>query len=185
MNKANIIVAYCKNNGIGLNNTLAWKVRSDMLKFKKMTIGNGNNAIIMGRNTYESIGITGLMKRDNLILSSSLNIDVTFNKDKENQNIAKSFANIKKLEDFVKERNYDEIWIIGGAQIYNYFLNEYPASNILRPSKIFVTYIDATIECDTYFPKLDKANLISSETHEQNLAQEQFTVLDQIYINNA
>jgi dihydrofolate reductase len=189
MNNVNIIVAYCKNNGIGLNNTLAWNVKSDMLKFKKMTIGNGNNAIIMGRNTYESIGIKGLVKRDNLILSTTLDIDIdiTFGIDKENhtQNITKSFANIEKLEDFVKERKYDEIWIIGGAQIYNYFLNEYPANNILGPGKIFVTYIDAEFECDTYFPQMNRANLISSEIHEQNLAPKQFTVLDQIYINNA
>ena len=43
----NIIVAYCKNNGIGYNNNMPWKIKSDLQKFKSMTIGNNNNAIIM------------------------------------------------------------------------------------------------------------------------------------------
>ena len=52
----NIIVAYCKNNGIGINNSLPWSIKSDMKKFKDYTTGNGNNAVIMGKNTYNSIG---------------------------------------------------------------------------------------------------------------------------------
>jgi dihydrofolate reductase len=40
----NVIVAYCKNGGIGINNTLPWKISSDLKKFKKMTLGNKNNA---------------------------------------------------------------------------------------------------------------------------------------------
>ena len=51
----NIIVAYCKNNGIGFENKMPWHIKSDLKKFQKLTIGNGNNAIIMGKNTYNSI----------------------------------------------------------------------------------------------------------------------------------
>ena len=43
----NIIVAYSKNNGIGINNTLPWKITSDLKKFKNLTTGNNNNCIIM------------------------------------------------------------------------------------------------------------------------------------------
>ena len=42
----NIIVAYCKNNGIGKDNTLLWNIKEDMAKFKRLTTGNKNNAII-------------------------------------------------------------------------------------------------------------------------------------------
>ena len=74
--KVNIIAAYCKNRGLGKNNTLIWKIKSDMVKFRSLTIGNGNNAIIMGRKTFDSIkNINGLDNRDNIILSKSLNID--------------------------------------------------------------------------------------------------------------
>ena len=69
----NIIVAYCKNNGIGKDNTLLWNIKEDMAKFKRLTLGNKNNAVIMGRKTYESLNnIDGLANRDNLILSKSL-----------------------------------------------------------------------------------------------------------------
>ena len=54
-NNINLIVAMCKNNGIGYNNELPWKILSDLKKFKKLTQGKGNNAVIMGKNTYESI----------------------------------------------------------------------------------------------------------------------------------
>ena len=72
----NIIVAYCKNNGIGKDNMLLWNIKEDMAKFKKLTTGNKNNAIVMGRKTYESLNnVNGLANRDNLILSKSLHID--------------------------------------------------------------------------------------------------------------
>ena len=54
-NNINLIVAMCKNNGIGYKNELPWKISSDLKKFKKLTQGKGNNAVIMGKNTYESI----------------------------------------------------------------------------------------------------------------------------------
>ena len=51
----NIIVAYCNNNGIGKDNSLVWNIKTDMAKFKKLTIGNANNAVIMGKNTFISL----------------------------------------------------------------------------------------------------------------------------------
>ena len=48
----NIIVAMCKNNGIGYKNNLPWRISSDLKKFRKLTIGNKKNAIIMGKNTW-------------------------------------------------------------------------------------------------------------------------------------
>ena len=74
-NNINLIVAICNNNGIGYKNTLPWKIPTDLKKFKKLTQGKGNNAIIMGKNTYESIK-KSLPNRDNLILSTQLEIDI-------------------------------------------------------------------------------------------------------------
>ena len=51
----NIIVAYTNNKGIGKNNSLPWKIPSDLKKFKNLTTGNKKNAIIMGKNTYLSL----------------------------------------------------------------------------------------------------------------------------------
>ena len=117
----NIIAAYCKNGGLGKNNKLLWNIKSDMAKFKKLTIGNGNNAIIMGRKTFESLNkVKGLINRDNLILSKSLKID-----EYNGKNCVKSFATLEQLDDYVKTKNYSELWVIGGAEIYELFLNNY------------------------------------------------------------
>ena len=56
---------------IGNNNTLPWKLSKDLKIFARLTRGNGKNAIVMGRKTYESIG-KPLRKRTNIILSTSM-----------------------------------------------------------------------------------------------------------------
>ena len=67
-----IIVAATKKFGIGFKNKLPWRVPEDLKHFSKTTIGKGNNAIIMGRNTWESIGSKPLPKRHNIIVSSTI-----------------------------------------------------------------------------------------------------------------
>lgn len=158
----NIIAAYCKNGGLGKNNTLLWNIKSDMAKFKKLTIGNGNNAIIMGRKTFESLNrAKGLNARDNLILSKSLEIN-----ENNGKNSVKSFSTLDELDYFVKIRNYSELWIIGGAEIYELFLNNYKKqeNSIFNINEIIITYIDTDYDCDCYFPDLnnyiDKYNLL-------------------------
>ena len=148
----NIIVAYCKNNGIGKDNALLWNIKEDMAKFKRLTTGNKNNAIIMGRKTYESLNnVNGLANRDNLILSKSLVVNKINNK-----NIVKTFTTLQILEEFVKSKNYDEIWIIGGEQIYELFLTNHNNKNtIFKINEIIITYIEKEFICDSYFPKLE------------------------------
>lgn len=133
-----IIVAVDKDFGIGLNNSLPWNYKSDMLFFKEMTKGQGNNAVVMGKNTYLSIG-RPLPGRKNIILSTSLK-DVSKNID--------IFQNINDLCEFCKDKNYDSVWIIGGESIYRQFL-ELKLINV-----IYLTEIDRKYECDTFFPKL-------------------------------
>lgn len=142
-----IIVSYCKNRGIGINNETPWKNIEDLQKFKKLTIGKGNNAIIMGKNTYLSTKF--LKKRDNLILSSSLEID-----EKKNGNIIKSFSNIEKLMKYLQNNNYETIWIIGGESIYNQFLQ------LDKIDYVYITFIDKNYKCDTFMPVLSSNFLL-------------------------
>ena len=158
----NIIVAYCNNYGIGKDNSLVWHIKSDMAKFKKLTIGNANNAVIMGKNTFISLNNEyGLAHRDNLILSKSSIID------KHNgSNRVKSFENVQCLENFVKSQNYDTVWVIGGEQIYRLFLDNYKKdeSSIFNIAKIYITYINKDYECTSFFPDItnyiNKYNLL-------------------------
>jgi dihydrofolate reductase len=158
----NIIVAYCNNYGIGKENSLVWNIKTDMAKFKKLTIGDTNNAVIMGKNTFLSLhNENGLTQRDNLILSKSITID------KQNgKNRVKTFNSIQLLESFVKLQNYTKVWIIGGEQIYKLFLDNYKKDNtsIFNISKIYITYINKDYECTSFFPDLaqytNKYNLL-------------------------
>jgi dihydrofolate reductase len=177
-NNINLIVALCKNNGIGYENTLPWKISSDLKKFKKLTQGKGNNCIIMGKNTYESIK-KSLPNRDNLILSTQLEIDKIHNENK----ITKSFNNLNSLHDFIKLKNYDEIWVIGGSQIYDLFLNNY-INNELKVNNIYVTYIDKEYICDTFFPKIDynTYRFMSQEIHNTENEELKYTIFDRLYI---
>tara|TARA_B100001758_G_C18367714_1_gene589502 strand:+ start:456 stop:1004 length:549 start_codon:yes stop_codon:yes gene_type:complete len=146
MTKINIIVAICKNNGIGLNNKLPWHYSSDLKKFKNLTTGNKKNAVIMGKNTYQSIN-KNLSNRDNLILSKSLIIN-----EKTDDYLLKSFDNFDSLLNFTKTKNYENIWVIGGSEIYKLFLNKNIVDNI------YLTYINKSYECDIFFPKINLKN---------------------------
>mgnify|MGYP000883663605 FL=1 len=177
----NLIVAFCKNNGIGNENSIPWKISTDLKKFKKYTSPKQtmqSSAIIMGKNTYNSIK-KPLPNRDNLILSSTLNIDETF----DNKNIVKSFSKVERIEDFVKLKNYDEVWIIGGSKIYDLFLNSYRNNGLLKPKNLYITYIDEDFECDTFFPAIDTNiyKFVSQETHDTNGKEYDYTILDRLY----
>lgn len=136
----NGIIACCNNVGIGLNNKLPWHLKEDLIRFKKTTIGQGNNCVIMGAKTWE--GLTYLKGRDHLILSNKLDIDYT-----QFGNTIKSFKTINELLIYIKKRNYDESWLIGGSNILKQFLD----LNLL--DRIYITLIDEPYECDVFLPE--------------------------------
>lgn len=156
MTKTNIIVAICKNRGIGYKNTIPWGyLKRDMEHFRKLTIGEGNNAIVMGKNTFLSLPKGPLPRRDNLILSKSFTSnDVKYYKDKYIGLNFDFFTSINDLNIYIKSKEYDIVWIIGGEQIYNLYIN-------LPINEIHVTYIDEEYVCDTFFPEIQNMYFIS------------------------
>ena len=147
----NIIVAFDVNQGIGINNKLPWYIPDDLKNFSKLTRGNGKNAVIMGKNTWNSLPVKMLAGRDNLILSSELVIEENspFN------NYIKTFNTLQKITEFCEKNSYENVWIIGGSQIYNLFLDN------KRVDKIYATIINQQYECDTFFPEIIDAKVIS------------------------
>ena len=138
-----LIVAICKNGGIGIDGKLPWHLKDDLKRFSKLTRGNGKNAIIMGRNTWLSIPNKPLKHRDNLILSNSFSLT-----SKEHNILTQTFTNIETLEKHCKDNNYEDIWIIGGQKVYEQFIK------LNKVDEIHVTFIDKLVECDTFFPSL-------------------------------
>ena len=143
-----IIVATDKNNGIGINNILPWNFKSDMKFFRDMTKGNGNNAVVMGKNTFLSIG-KKLPDRENLVLSTSL----------EPTEGIHVFKNINYLIAYCKSKYFDSIWIIGGGEIYRQFLD----LNLIHI--IHLTEIDSVYNCDTFFPNIFNDFFLSHNIH--------------------
>jgi dihydrofolate reductase len=155
----NLIVSMCKNNGIGMNGQMPWHIKNDLQYFSKMTKGDGHNAVIMGHHTWKSLPpvkgcLRGLAGRDNFVLTAEPSTFVHNNTASANSapanHLIKAFASIQEIETFIKENEfYEDVWIIGGAQIYKTFFDK------LTINKCYITYIDKEFECDTFFPDLD------------------------------
>ena len=139
----NAIAAISKNKGIGLNNQLPWKLKEDLIRFQKITTGNGNNSVIMGKNTWNSIKF--LKNRHNYIISSTLHID-----EKNGDYEIKSFESIDSLISYLNTKNYNMNWVIGGSVLYRTFFDR----NLI--DKLHITLIDKEIHCDTYIPTIPK-----------------------------
>ncbi len=128
-----IIAAIAENNVIGNNNDLIWHISEDLKRFKKLTSGH---TIIMGRKTYESLPFKPLPKRKNIVISRK--DDLYF----------EGAIVVKNPEEALKEcKDEDEIFICGGATIYNHFLN--------IADKMFLTKVHQEFEGDTFFPEID------------------------------
>ena len=155
-----IIVAMSKNRVIGKDNKMPWHLSNDLKNFKKITIGK---TIVMGRLTYDSIG-KALPERKNIVLSRNLMDPDVF-----------IFDNFEEVLNFTK--NEDEVFIIGGQDIYS--------QTIDKVNKLYLTTIDANIEGDKYFPEIDisKWKKIRSE----NFSKDQNNTHDfvsELYIKN-
>ena len=148
--KYNIIVAMDQNNGIGKDNKLPWHYSEDLKYFSKTTKSTSinMNALIMGRKTYESIGFA-LPQRVNYVLSRSLNQSDVDSK-------IHLFGNLEDLLKDIETKNYNECWIIGGAEIYKLFLE----SKTEVINEIYVTKIKKNYDCDTFFPNITNNKFI-------------------------
>ncbi|MBE0491258.1 MAG: dihydrofolate reductase [Sulfurospirillum sp.] len=131
--KISMIVAYGKNWQIGLNNAMPWHIREDFKNFKQITL---NHHILMGRKTFESIG-KPLADRTSLILSRG-------NFSHEDVNV---FTSVQEAFDFARIRGEEELFVIGGANIY--------ASLFPFVDKMYLTQVDYDGEADAYLPKID------------------------------
>lgn len=113
-----LVVAQSINGVIGVNNTIPWKLSSDMKRFKEITSGH---AILMGRKTYESIG-RPLSNRVNIVVTSQTNGLVERKGDKFwfIKNLS-GLSNMDLQQQIVEEGN-KKLYAIGGHAIYKAFI---------------------------------------------------------------
>lgn len=128
----NIIACVNNNRGIGKDGDLLYHIPADLKLFNLMTC---NATVIMGRKTWDSLPSKPLKDRVNVVLSESRVEGVIW------------VSSFDELNDFIDHHIEDDLWIIGGASLYN----EY----ITRADKIILTEVDDNKEADTFFPLLD------------------------------
>lgn len=144
-----LIAAVGKNNELGLDNHLIFNIPGDLKFFRNTTLGK---TVVMGRKTYESIG-KPLPKRINIVVSNSL-------KETDGVTIINSFEEV--LEKYLNSE--EEVFIIGGESLYNYFIN--------YAQNIYLTKVYANAVADKYFPSFDESNYeqtLLGENKENNL----------------
>lgn len=127
----NLIVAFTSNLGIGKDNNVPWYISEDLKRFSTLT---QNSAVIMGRKTWQSLPQKPLKNR--------LNIIITSEPDKYTSDKDTVFIDYKNIDDYLLNIEMP-IYIIGGSDIYNYFIN--------RVDVIYATMIEKEYDCDTFF----------------------------------
>jgi dihydrofolate reductase len=138
-----IIAATGENGELGANNDLLWRLPNDMKRFKELTTGH---TVIMGRKTYQSLPKGALPNRRNVVITKNpeLKLDncIIFNDLNE------------ALSHF---RDEDEIFIIGGASIYEQAMK--------FAEKLYITKVHETFEnAETFFPEITENKWIKTES---------------------
>ena len=129
-----IIAAIANNNALGKDNDLIWHLPADLKRFKKVTSGHH---ILMGRNTFESIGKP---------LPNRTTVIITRNKDYK----AAGCIVVDSIEKAIEVAKADEhIFIIGGAQVYKQTI----AANLV--DQLDITQVHHSFDADVYFPEID------------------------------
>lgn len=127
-----MIVAKGTNNEIGGNNDLLWYIPSDLKFFKATTMGK---SIIMGRKTFQSLP-KALPGRKNIVISRDASFD------------APGAFVVTDINEALKASETDEVFIIGGASIYEAY---FPMAD-----KLYITEVDfQSDKADVFFPQVD------------------------------
>ena len=127
-----LIVARSKNNVIGKNGEIPWRIKGEQKQFKELTTGN---VVVMGRKSYEEIG-RPLPNRKNIIVSNSKNFT------------GENLVTVGSLQEAIAISGGEKVYIAGG---YGLFKEALPLVD-----EMYITEVDITIDDgDVFFPKFD------------------------------
>jgi dihydrofolate reductase len=147
------VVAMARNNVIGRDNGLPWRLPEDLRHFKTVTMGK---PVLMGRKTYESIG-RPLPGRTNLVLT---------------RDTGWKAPGVVVVHSLAEALQGDEVAGIGGAEIYRLL--------IPLATRIYLTRIEADIPGDTVFPPLDYSQWV--ETDSRRFAADERNAYDMTFV---
>ena len=174
-----IIAAIGKNNELGKKNDLLWSLPIDMKHFRETTRGH---TVIMGQKTFESLGQDENGKQIGRLLPNRRNIILTLDKtfQKEGAEIVYSLDELMILlektsnkKESIQQAQDEEVFIIGGGQIYKLFID--------KADKLYITHVNESFpDAEIFFPVIDEQiwKKVKSEKHqkdEQNKYDIEFT----------
>ena len=152
--KTSLIVAMAENRCIGKDNQMPWHISDDLKRFKALTTGH---PVIMGRKTYESIlGYLNkpLPNRTNIVISRA---------GFDNTHDVPMFSDLKQAithaESIAQKDGKDEVFIIGGAQIYT--------QSIALADCLHLTKVHQSVDGDAFFPDFDEQDWQERESTDQ------------------
>jgi len=143
----NFIVAVSENYGIGKDGKMLFDLKHDLKYFKEKTL---NKVVVMGRKTYLSIPNAPLKNRTNIVLTN----DKTFCP--QGVRVVYSY---KELFEELKNYKTEDVFLIGGATLYNKLID--------RCYKGYITKVYKTVEADRYIENIEnKPNWKETKTSE-------------------
>ena len=134
------VVAIAENGVIGAGNAMPWRLKSDMARFKALTIGK---PVIMGRKTFESLPRRPLPGRTNIVITR----DAAYRAAGAIVTTSAADADAVARGDALR-RSVTEVAVIGGAEIFRQWLD--------RADRLEITEVHARPDGDTHFD-IDKA----------------------------
>jgi len=132
----NFIVAVSENYGIGKNGKMLFDLKKDLKYFKEKTL---NKIVVMGKKTFLSIPNAPLKNRINIVLTT----DQTFNH--QGVIVVHSY---EELFSQIEQYNTDDVFLIGGATLYNKLID--------KCYKGYITKIHKTVEADTFIDNVEQ-----------------------------
>jgi len=161
-----MILAITKKGIIGIDNKIPWYIKADLQRFRELT---SNHIVIMGRKTFESLPNGPLKNRINIVITRDpTNQPNQTNQTPQYENVY--FTTINEIDELIEKIQHQEtsskkqVFIIGGAQVYNYFINQ--------TQNIYLTLIDKDIDGDTFF-NTDFLRNVDSEFAIKNIGEQQ------------
>ena len=147
--KIHLIWAQDSYGGIGKDGKLPWHISEDLKNFKKLTSGS---AILMGRNTWESLPVRPLPERRNIVLSHQEIPEV------------ECYTSVEECIETLDGDGIEKLFVIGGTTVYRNFIH--------RADELHITHVDELTEgIDTYFPvTIQKRQMEFEQIKEQVLS---------------
>ncbi|MGH7245490.1 MAG: dihydrofolate reductase [Candidatus Levyibacteriota bacterium] len=153
------IAAVGEHRELGKEQKLLWHIPGELPRFKKITTGH---PIIMGRKTFESIGRI-LPNRINIIITRDQNYKV------DGAVVCSSLQDA--IEKAKQSEGADEIFIIGGGQIF--------AESLPFVQRLYLTIVKGTFDADVYFPDYSMfTKKIEKEDHDEDGFTYSFVTLE-------